>query len=117
MNKFLCGWLSLNGTFYNCDEYGHRALADELEKKLNLKLYDKQNYKTYHGEELLEKLGWVKFTQSEFYKLLKDYPDKGYVFLFTSENKLSKKQTNWILDNINKCSPNQIGMIKKLLEE
>lgn len=113
----MCGWLDLNGKFYSCEEYEHISLADELEEKLGLRLFDNENYIPFHGERLLEKLGWIKFTQSEFYRLLDDYPDKGYVFVFTGEHQLTKKQINWLLDSIDKFSPNQIEMIKKIFEE
>jgi len=61
----MCGWLDLNGKFHVCDEYDHISLANELEKKLGLKLFNEEDCKLFHGEHLLEKLGWIKFTQSQ----------------------------------------------------
>jgi len=114
LHNFVCGWLDLNGEFHICGEYEHISLADELENKLGLKIYDRENFKLFHGEHLLEKLGWVKFTQAEFYKEYDSYPDKGYVFFLWSEHQLTRGQTDWLLDNMLTFSPSQIKMIEDI---
>lgn len=47
------GWISPEGDFYGCDDYGHNALAQALSA---------QRYNTTQGSVFLERVGWLRVT-------------------------------------------------------
>lgn len=111
--KAVIGWLSNKGIFYTCDAYEHNELAINLVVDLNLQAIE-ENGVFYTGAGLLEKLGWVRFTQSPFYEKYEDVPDNGFVY-FDFNKMMSYEQLKWYNDNKNNLSKNQIDVIEEYL--
>jgi hypothetical protein len=103
-NSGICGWLSREGKFYECGESKHNFLASELEKDLNLEMFDERRSIYLHDTALLEALGFIKFTQST-YGLVGEVYDNQFMLFFGK--KFSYEQRKWMEENILKMSPSQ----------
>lgn len=113
MKKSLCGWLSNEAIFYECNTYEHHLLALKLEKELSLKKFDDNIKIPLHGEALLEELGFIKFTQSEHYLKFEECSDEGHVFFFGE--RLTLEQRKWIQENKKNMSPKQLEYCNMIL--
>ena len=105
MNELgICGWLSREGNFYKCGESKHNLLATNLEKDLNLKMFDEEKSIYLHDTALLETIGFVKFTQST-YGLIGECYDNQFMLFFGK--RFSYEQRRWMEENISKMAPGQ----------
>jgi hypothetical protein len=115
--KGISGWLSPEGGLYRCPYYMHinTALKIEEEKKIPSQ-YD-INKRILHGEELLKKLGYIKFINSDNTKnadmnSFVFFPDD---YFYSHNKKVTKEQMIWIENNLDKLSENQIKIIYEKL--
>lgn len=85
----LCGWLSPNGEFFSCNQYGHISLADKLVRKYYIKLYSAR----YSTDEFLLNANWIKL-----------YTDgighnNNYSYTRIHKRILTDDQFNWLTNN------------------
>jgi len=107
----LNGWLSPNGEWFPCKFKDHLDLAEKIEENLNIKLWDEKRNIPFHGESLLEKLGFIKIVGT-------DYTDQAVFFpeIFYRDTLTTKNQINWLLDNQEKMSNTQFDYVTKHIE-
>ena len=97
VRKNVIGWLDLKGDFYSCYSYGHDELADALIEAQKIEPIIENGY-VYFGTGLLEKLGYIRLTQSRFYETIHETPDKGFAYC-NFDVKITKEQLKWFEDN------------------
>ena len=100
----ICGWLSREGNFYKCSESKHNLLAANIEKDLDLKMFDEDKSIYLHDTALLETLGYVKFTQSTYGLIDENYHNQ---FMLFFGKRFSYEQRRWMEENISKMPTNQ----------
>ena len=93
--KNLIGFLSSNGTFTECDSYGHMSKAENIAKSN----YKKEFKNGYEAEQFLYEKGYVGFYARSV----------GFKFLVGNDNNkrvrlLSDKQRDFIINNLSNAN-------------
>ena len=101
------GILSPNGSFIECESYGHLNLAKEIAEKLNSEYSHKDGIEC---EEYLQKLGYIIVRARDVYGLV-GYLDDNNKIIY-----LSDEQKKWLEDNYDKFPTDKQRSVDDLID-